>query len=337
MASTTPKVLASTLCAALSASYSNATHSDKMWRRPGLERTEPALGNLTKVRLGESGTIIVGVVGQPPAFRRDLAPPLPPLRLLPQRDSTAQIIAEGVRQILDEDDQVKHKILEYVIGWPDRPAACLRIAADKVLEYVSPAALEEWEHNQSLERDEEERQQAKRDEEKRQKAERNARRRIGNRKRKRTVRKAKPVVGEAEHSAPGRPITETSQRQLRPRPPKRPLAVVEPERFEEPAAKRHAVGGSVSKACVPDGCDEEREEKDEDQDKDQDRDRDWHQDEQVDCSALGTEADLIVVSSDIYEQEKGSGNLPRRGARAGAPSPEGRSSLREVGAGLFSS
>ncbi|KAH8165381.1 hypothetical protein CIB48_g2851 [Xylaria polymorpha] len=45
--------------------------------------------------------------------------------------------------------------LYYVVGWPDLPVARVAILATKILDYVSPRTLEDWEYNCSLEKDKE--------------------------------------------------------------------------------------------------------------------------------------------------------------------------------------
>jgi hypothetical protein len=49
--------------------------------------------------------------------------------------------------------------LYYVVGWPDLPAARVAILATRILDYVSPWTLEDWEYNSSLEKDREEQRQ----------------------------------------------------------------------------------------------------------------------------------------------------------------------------------
>src|SRR6266566_2003327 len=233
-----------------------------MWHKPEYKETEPALGNLAKVRLGKRGKIIVGVVGQPPAYHRDSGPPLAPITLLPPHDSTAYIIDKFEHWIPDNNGKIQHKRLKYLIGWTDLPAARLALAANDVLDYVSPAALEEWEYRQSLERDEDERQKAKRN------THRHISKHAAHRKRKLNTGNSKPVVTEAEpYPSLGRPLPEASQRQLRPRQSQLRLlemAAVEPG-FNEPAAKRRAVGGSISEAFIPKSFDEKEEEEEEEE------------------------------------------------------------------------
>lgn len=75
------------------------------------------------------------------------APPLPKLRLLPAQDSTAYIIdriflpSPGIAR----DGYPLPQRMTYIVGWRDLPAARLLVPAPKVLDYVSPYELENWE------------------------------------------------------------------------------------------------------------------------------------------------------------------------------------------------
>ncbi|KAI8264114.1 hypothetical protein K4K58_012474 [Colletotrichum sp. SAR11_239] len=82
-------------------------------------------------------------------------PPLRPITLVPVRDSTAYIRDEFfVPPPLSQDGK---KRLQYVVGWSDLPAARLVVDAERVADYVSPAAYEDWCAARAAERDEEER------------------------------------------------------------------------------------------------------------------------------------------------------------------------------------
>ncbi|KAI8198461.1 hypothetical protein K4K54_005962 [Colletotrichum sp. SAR 10_86] len=82
-------------------------------------------------------------------------PPLRPISLVPVRDSTAYIRDEFfVPPPLSQDGK---KRLQYVVGWSDLPAARLVVDAERVADYVSPAAYEDWCAARAAERDEEER------------------------------------------------------------------------------------------------------------------------------------------------------------------------------------
>ncbi|KZL67324.1 chromo domain-containing protein [Colletotrichum incanum] len=93
-----------------------------------------------------------------PTYRRykpGNGPRLAPITLLPVRDTTAYIRDEFfVPPALSVDGK---KRLQYVVGWTDLPAARLQVDAERICEYVSPMAYEEWCAARAAERDEEER------------------------------------------------------------------------------------------------------------------------------------------------------------------------------------
>ncbi|KAK2027173.1 hypothetical protein LX32DRAFT_641169 [Colletotrichum zoysiae] len=93
-----------------------------------------------------------------PTYRRykpGTGPRLAPITLLPVHDSTAYIREEFfVPPALSVDGK---KRLLYVVGWTDLPAARLQVDAERICDYVSPRAYEEWCAAQAAERDEEER------------------------------------------------------------------------------------------------------------------------------------------------------------------------------------
>ncbi|KAK2051500.1 chromo domain-containing protein [Colletotrichum caudatum] len=93
-----------------------------------------------------------------PTYRRykpGTGPLLAPITLLPVHDSTAYIRDEFfVPPALSVDGK---KRLLYVVGWTDLPAARLQVDAERICDYVSPRAYEEWCAVRAAERDEEER------------------------------------------------------------------------------------------------------------------------------------------------------------------------------------
>ncbi|KAF6804314.1 chromo domain-containing protein [Colletotrichum sojae] len=89
------------------------------------------------------------------AYRPGTGPRLRPVTLIPPRDTTAYIRDEFfVPPDLSRDGK---KRLQYAVGWTDLPAARLVVDAERVHEYVSPLAYEEWCTARAAERDEEER------------------------------------------------------------------------------------------------------------------------------------------------------------------------------------
>ncbi|KAL2017739.1 hypothetical protein VTK56DRAFT_1709 [Thermocarpiscus australiensis] len=83
-------------------------------------------------------------------------PPLPKITLAPPRDSTAYIIDQFVLPVNAETTETSRRLIYYHIGFIDLPAVKILIPCNKVLDYVSPRELEDWEYN-NLETKEEER------------------------------------------------------------------------------------------------------------------------------------------------------------------------------------
>jgi hypothetical protein len=93
------------------------------------------------------GHIVVEIPPKPSYFPRS-RPPLEPVRLVPPRDSTAYIIERILlppNGVSLKDDKPLPKRMTYIVGWRDLPAARLLIPAMKILDYVSPRELEDWE------------------------------------------------------------------------------------------------------------------------------------------------------------------------------------------------
>ncbi|KAB5580046.1 hypothetical protein GE09DRAFT_1080675 [Coniochaeta sp. 2T2.1] len=122
---------------------------------PARQKKRPGGKKFTKV------TVEILLHSQPKRlFLAEL--PLPPISLLPPRDSTAFIVSKLVLPVpLDVPrDYVPQRRLFYTIGWTDLPSARVCVDAAKVLEYVSPRELEDWEYNDQLRREEEQRRAA---------------------------------------------------------------------------------------------------------------------------------------------------------------------------------
>ena len=81
---------------------------------------------------------------------RTYGPPPLPISLVPANDSTAYIIDRMLYRPkgVGPDGKELAKVQIYFIGWKDLPAARKLIRADRVLEYVSPFTLEEYEFAQ---------------------------------------------------------------------------------------------------------------------------------------------------------------------------------------------
>jgi hypothetical protein len=84
-------------------------------------------------------------------------PPPPPIALVPPRDSTAYIVNKLVLPSGLETAANLHtqRRLYYTVGWTDPPGAKVAVLASRVLDYVSPRELEDWEYNDFLRREEE--------------------------------------------------------------------------------------------------------------------------------------------------------------------------------------
>ncbi|KAK4149009.1 hypothetical protein C8A00DRAFT_38409 [Chaetomidium leptoderma] len=83
-------------------------------------------------------------------------PPPPRISLAPPRDSTAYIIDQFVLPTDKDMTETSRRLIHYHIGFTDLPAVKILIPCNKVLDYVSPRELEEWEY-ENLERKEEDR------------------------------------------------------------------------------------------------------------------------------------------------------------------------------------
>ncbi|KAJ4297414.1 hypothetical protein N0V88_004336 [Collariella sp. IMI 366227] len=83
-------------------------------------------------------------------------PPPPRISLAPPRDSTAYIIDQFVLPPDKDMTETSRKMIYYHIGFTDLPAVKILVPCDKVLDYVSPRELEDWEFK-NMESKEEER------------------------------------------------------------------------------------------------------------------------------------------------------------------------------------
>lgn len=116
-----------------------------------LSLTMAASGNTA----GRKTTIEIPI----PSIRRYVpgsGPPPPRITLTPPRDSTAYIIGQFVLPTEKDTTATSRRLIHYHIGFTDLPAAKILVPCNKVLDYVSPRELEDWEY-QNAERKEEER------------------------------------------------------------------------------------------------------------------------------------------------------------------------------------
>ncbi|TRX90072.1 hypothetical protein FHL15_008991 [Xylaria flabelliformis] len=96
----------------------------------------------------------IPVHSKPPDYRPGDGPALAPIRLCLEDDTGAFIVDKRVLPGKPVNGELKLE-LYYVVGWPDLPAARVAILATKILEYVSPRTLEDWEYECLLEKDKE--------------------------------------------------------------------------------------------------------------------------------------------------------------------------------------
>lgn len=73
-------------------------------------------------------------------------PPLAKISLVPPRDTTAYIIDQFVLPTPANTTKDSRRLIHYHIGFTDLPAAKILVPCNKVLDYVSPRELEDWEY-----------------------------------------------------------------------------------------------------------------------------------------------------------------------------------------------
>ncbi|KAI2472400.1 hypothetical protein F4781DRAFT_360685 [Annulohypoxylon bovei var. microspora] len=96
--------------------------------------------------------IQIPLPSKPRPYRPGDGPPLAPLRVRPEYGSTAFLIDKRVLPGTARNGELQLQMY-YVVGWWDVPAARVAILATKILEYVSPGVLEDFEYRALLERD----------------------------------------------------------------------------------------------------------------------------------------------------------------------------------------
>ncbi|ETS86823.1 hypothetical protein PFICI_00651 [Pestalotiopsis fici W106-1] len=99
--------------------------------------------------------IEVVLPSRPPSrhvMTRGLGPALAPLHITPEDDSTARISSKETWSSLTQTGTTKVQ-LYYIVHWTDLPGASVLVQADKILDYVSPRTVEDFEYKLSLERD----------------------------------------------------------------------------------------------------------------------------------------------------------------------------------------
>lgn len=100
-------------------------------------------------------------------YRPGSGPPPPRIDLRPVHDSDAFIVDKVVlpRGHFQPHDTSRQRRCYYIIGWPDLPAARPVVEASKILDYVSPRTLEDWEYQDALRREEEREQEREKERE----------------------------------------------------------------------------------------------------------------------------------------------------------------------------
>lgn len=92
-----------------------------------------------------------------PKYRPGSGPSPPRITLRPVHDSDAFIVDKVVlpRGHFNPHSESRQRRCYYIIGWPDLPAARPVVDASKILDYVSPRTLEDWEYQDALRREKE--------------------------------------------------------------------------------------------------------------------------------------------------------------------------------------
>ncbi|KAI1277392.1 hypothetical protein F5Y07DRAFT_398317 [Xylaria sp. FL0933] len=92
---------------------------------------------------------------KPRDYRPGDGPALAPVSLALDHDTNAFIVDKHVLPGKPVNNDLKLE-LYYIVSWPDLPNARVAILATKILDYVSPRTLEDWEYQRALEREAEE-------------------------------------------------------------------------------------------------------------------------------------------------------------------------------------
>ncbi|KAI0817120.1 hypothetical protein GGR55DRAFT_3942 [Xylaria sp. FL0064] len=92
---------------------------------------------------------------KPRDYRPGDGPELAPVSLSLEHDTNAFIVDKHILPGKPVNNDLKLE-LYYIVSWPDLPNARVAILATKILDYVSPRTLEDWEYQRALEREAEE-------------------------------------------------------------------------------------------------------------------------------------------------------------------------------------
>lgn len=105
----------------------------------------------------------IPILPQAGRYKPGMGPPPPRVDLQLVHDTNAFILHKLVLPLgpFAEPGDPRQRRVYYIIGWPDIPAARPVIDATRILDYVSPRALEGWEYQDALRREAEEEQAAR--------------------------------------------------------------------------------------------------------------------------------------------------------------------------------
>ncbi|KAK8056234.1 hypothetical protein PG993_001461 [Apiospora rasikravindrae] len=105
-----------------------------------------ARSSLNKIKI----EIEIPITTKPRAYCRGDGPPMAPLSLALENNSTAFIVDKFVRFLPHRPHKQQ---MHYLVRWSDLPAAALAVPATKILDYVSLRVLEDYEYQLSLQDD----------------------------------------------------------------------------------------------------------------------------------------------------------------------------------------
>lgn len=138
------------VCVAAGMATTNVSH---FW---DLYRSDLKLSKMTIKHELPSVRFDIPILPQAPKYRPGSGPPPPRIDLRLVHDTNAYIIDKIVLPLepFTQRNDPRQRRVYYIIGWPDLPAARPVIDATKILDYVSPRAVEDWEYQDALRREE---------------------------------------------------------------------------------------------------------------------------------------------------------------------------------------
>jgi hypothetical protein len=165
-------------------------------------------------------------------------PPMERLGLLPPKDTTAYIIERILLppESLAADGRPRPKRMMYIIGWTDLPAACLLVPAMRVLDYVSPRVLEDWEMDMEEELEEERaRQEAEKQQQQQAQPKAGPKKRSKGRRPRKRSQIESAMLNELETDGSAERLTGGAMAQTTPKKARRKHAVDLPEEEDSPS------------------------------------------------------------------------------------------------------